>query len=116
MSNNSNNIRRIYEQMCEDRPAFDRKMAEIQSFAKSAQTAFNELASDNSDLGAGVIPPILRCITSHVMNAATDTNRSDEERYAEVSGYLAPLVAMHFDAYTRDCLDNIDSILNAPEE
>lgn len=109
------NIRRIYNEMVEDRHSFNHRMGEIQEMAKCAQEAFNDLAKGNSDLGAGVIPPILRCITSHVLNAATNPDLTREERYAEVSGYLAPLVAMHYDAYTRECLDNIDTILNEEE-
>ena len=109
------NIRKIYEKMSEDRSAFDRKLGEIQEMSKCAQDAFNELARGNSDLGAGVIPPILRCLTSHVLSAATNSELTKEERYAEVSGYLAPLVAMHYDVYTKECLDNIDSILNESE-
>lgn len=106
------NIRKLYNEMSEDRTSFDRKLCEIQDTAKCAQDAFNELARGNSDLGAGVLPPILRCITSHVISAANNPNLSREERYAEVSGYLAPLVAMHYDVYTKECLDNIDSVLN----
>ena len=106
------NIRKLYNDMSEDRTSFDRKLCEIQDTAKCAQDAFNELARGNSDLGAGVLPPILRCITSHVISAANNPNLSREERFAEVSGYLAPLVAMHYDVYTKECLDNIYSVLN----
>ena len=112
------NIRKLYEMMSADRPSFDKKMLEVQDLAKCAQGAFDELAEKNSDLGAGVILPILRCITSHVLSAATKSDLSFEERYNEVADYLAPMIVMHYDVYTRGCLNDLDSVLNVdfPEE
>lgn len=106
------NIRKLYEMMSADRCGFDKKLHEVQNLAKCAQDAFDELAEGNCFLGAGVIPPILHCITTHVMSAATKTDSSYKDRYNEVSGYLAPMIVMHYDTFTKKCLDGIDSILN----
>lgn len=113
------NIRKIYDEMiAEDAVEFGNRLREVQDMAKCAQDAFDELAEKNADLGAGVIPPILRCITSHVIKAACDPDLTLEERRAEVGAYLAPMIAMHYDVYTRGCLNDLDSVLNVdfPEE
>lgn len=106
------NIRKLYEEMSEDRPNFNRKMVQVQKRSLSTQKSFNKLAEGNSDLGAGVILPVLQCITSHVIKAATDPDLSSDERTEKVAGFLAPMIAMHYDVYTRECLENIDTILN----
>ena len=106
------NIRKLYEEMSVDRSNFNKKLLEVQDFSQAAQDAFDDLAKGNSDLGAGVILPILRCITSHVLSVATNPDLSREDRVAEVSNFLAPMIVMHYDVYTRECLDGIDSILN----
>ncbi|SOE76543.1 hypothetical protein SAMN05720781_2184 [Fibrobacter sp. UWT3] len=106
------NIRKLYKEMSADRGYFNQMMVHVQDHAQNAQQAFNDLAKGNSDLGAGVILPILRCITSHVITAATNPDHSGAERWAEVADYLAPMIAMHYDMYTRECLENIDTILN----
>lgn len=106
------NIKKLYEMMSANRCGFDKKLLEVQDLAKCAQDAFDELAESNSFLGAGVIPPILHCITTHVMSAARKPDSSYEECYNEVAGYLAPMIVMHYDAYTKKCLDGIDTVLN----
>jgi hypothetical protein len=105
-------IREIYEKMVVDRRDFDKKMGEVQDLAKTAQDAFNGLVNENSDLGAGVILPILRCITSHVLKVAGDRNLSKDDKFSEISSYLAPMIAMHYDVYTHECIENIDEVLN----
>ena len=107
------NIHRIYEEMmADDAVGFKKALCNVQYYAGEAQKAFDELAEKNADLGAGVILPILRCLTSHVMSAATNPELPFEARRGDVGIFLAPLVVMHYDVYTRECLDGIDSMLN----
>ena len=108
------NLSKLYSQISPETSR--RSIAKMSEIAASAQKVFDKLASAHPEMGAGVCLPIARNIVSRICSICYDPDKADREVNRELLELIAPMVTMHYDAYQRNILDNIEECLVSDEK